>query len=357
MSYRKLILIPIILLVLLVSVFAGWLDNIGLPPDEEQPPQTPTYDSTLEIIRVIAEVDGKKDTITNDGRRIKEEAKQESGIEFKVEFKNVWDKTIKDIEVAITIENIDDGDDLEESIDIGDLDAGDTEKVNLDFKLPLRVDDDDYDVNIEVRGEDQNNNIHMVEWGLTLTVRKDKHNIIITKASLSPSTLSCERKANVEVNVLNLGRDEEDAKIEVENKNIGIELTQEIELEDGTDEDAEYENVFTLDITNTLRPGIYTINVNVYYDKNKPIDTEKLELTIEKCIQEKEEESKVLVKTLPPTAAEILGKTSQETKTPLETIIYKMGKEPIILLLTIFLIIIIGLIIFFFGVIRIRLRK
>jgi len=395
MDNKKLILIfPIIMLVLSVFVLAQpppppWgggnggdtnppdADNDGISdsadncPNNYNPTQTDsdgdgigdacdttttiTYDSTLQITEITAEVDGKKDTITSNGKKISKEAKQESDIEFEINVKNIWDKEIKNIEVEVIIEDINDGDDLDEDADISYLAPGDSKKVDLDFDLPLKVDDDNYDVKIKVKGKDQDNNLHTLDWTLKLEVKKDKHDVKITKASISPSAIQCSRTTNLQVKVLNLGRDEEDVTLEIKSEYLNIDFKEkDIELGTGTDDDAEYEKRFRLNLPNNAETGTYPITIKAYYNKDKSVAAKKLNLMIEDCAQIKQ--SGVSIKTLPPTLSETFEKSYQKAKTP-STIISMQSDESIILLLTIILIIVLGLIIFLLGVIIMQLRR
>lgn len=337
-----------------IFVFGGWLDDIGMPPGADGGDDIITYDSTLKIIEINTKVDGKKDTITNSGEKIADEAKEESDIEFEINIKNIFNKEIKNIDVEVTIKDIDDGDDLEEEGDISKLDPGDSKKVDIDFDLPLKVDDKEYDVKINIKGEDEDNNLHIIDWVLTLEVKKDKHNVEITKASIAPSTIQCRRTINLQLELLNLGREEEEIKIEIKNEALGINLKEEnIELDTGTDKDAEYEKTFSLEIPQNIKKGTYPIQIRVYYNKDRFVKTKDINLIIEECKQIKQKEA-VLVESLPPSVQETIGVAKKEQK---ETSIIFTYQEPFILLSIIVLIILIGLIIFLMGVIIIQLRR
>lgn len=359
MFNKRIILTSIVMLVILSGFAAGrWLDPIGLPSDEggEELPPKITYDSTLKIIEVNAEIDGKKDTITSNGEKISEKAKEESKLEFEVEVKNIFGKELKNIKLEVTIEDIDDGGNLDEDSDISKLAPGESKKVNVAFELPLKVDDGSYDVKIHAEGKDQDNNLHILDWTLTLEVKKDSHNVEITKASLSPSTVSCSTYTNLEVGILNLGRDEEKAQIEVKNEYLNINLLEKgIELGTGTDNDAEYQKTFRLDMPYNAEAGTYPITINAYYNGGKSLATKKVNLAIKGCTQTGQKQRGVSVKGLPPTPSEKLGKL--QTKTPSKTIISTASDESIILLLTIILIVVLGLIIFLLGVIITQLRR
>lgn len=360
MSNKKIMLIfPVMLLLLSAFVLAGgFMDGIGLPPDEdneEQPPQIPI--SKLEIIKVNAEIDGKTDTIQSSGETISKEAKQESDVNFEIEVKNIFDKEIRNIKVSVTIKNIDDGDDLEKESEISKLAPGDSKNVDVKFNLPLKVDEDNYNVKIDVEGKDEDNNLHIVYWILTLKVEKEKNNVVINKASISPSSISCGGITELKVNVLNLGREEENVEIEVMNDYLGIDIREKnIKLGTGTDDDAEYEKAFRLDIPQGIAEGTYSLQIKVYYNKGRFARTKDVSFVIEDCKQTKQKGSNVLVKTTQQGSQQITGTAQQKTPLKETTIAYNYN-EPLLLLLTITFIILIGLIIFLIGAIVIKLKR
>lgn len=357
MVNKKIILMLVAILSILSALVLAVGEWVPLPPNEsneEQPPQMPstTYDSTLKIIEVTTSVDGEKDTITSSGEKISKEAKEKSDVEFEINIKNVWDKKIKDVDVTVIIEDIDNGDDLDNDVNINELEPGDSKKVKVNFDLPLRVDDDTYNIKIDVRGKDESNSLHIANWALKLEVKKEKNNVAITEASIYPSIVSCYRSANLDVKILNLGREKEETKIEIRNDILGINLKEEkIELGKGTDKSAEYEKTFGLKIPTNVKSGSYPIKIMVYYNKGKLLRTKELNLVVEDCKQLNQQ--KQTLSTLPPSLQEII---STKQKSQLQSIIYTY-EEPIILFSIVILIILLGLIIFLVGAIVIKLRR
>lgn len=348
------LILPTIFLILSISVLAinvNWAPGVPDEGNGEEPPPSliKTYDSTLQIKEINVKVDGKKATITNNGEKIPREAKQESDLEFEIEVKNIFEKEIKNIAITATIKDIDD---LKEESDIYKLAPGDSKKVDFDFKLPLKLDDGDYDFKINLRGKDQDNNIHKLDWALTLEVEKDKHNVRITKASVSPSVVSCSKATNAIVEILNLGSEEEDVKLEITNRELGIDIKErDIELGTGTHDDAEYEKTFPLTVQNSIKAGTYPISINAYYNKDKSITAKKVNLVVEDCIKQKQSLTQTKNQ---PSNSQTTAKP--KTKKP-STIISTQTDESIILLLTLSLVIVLGLIIFLLGVIIIQLRR
>jgi len=327
------------------------------PPATTTPPQNTitytTYDNTLQITEVRARVDGKEDVLKKSGEKISKEAKEESDVELKVEIKNVWGEIIDDIKVTAVIEDIDDGDNLDEDTDIGRLNVGASETAELDLELPLRVDDGSYDLKIKARGKDSNNDIHVTEWELTLEVKKDDHKVKITEVSVSPSHIRCGEGTDIKVEVLNLGRNAEDIEIAVINPYLGLELKEKgIELETGDDADAEYEKQFRI-MPNDAKEGNYQIDVKAYYNKGKDVTSKKADLTIEGCMQVRQ--NSVVLKTLPPSPSETLGKIAAQTSGT--TFVSAEREQTLFFSLTIIFIVMVGMMVFLMGVIVVKLSR
>ena len=352
---KKILIFPIILLTLSIFVLAD-----DAPPGPafggEPSDTTPDYTSTIEISEIKVEVDENKDTIKADGEKIDEKAEEESKIEFEVEVKNLFNKTIEDIEVSATIEDIG-GEDIDDETEISKLSPGNSKKATLNFELPLRIDDDTYHVNIEVRGVDEDNKIHSIEWKLRLEVKKEEHKLRIIDALVSPYSISCLRYSDLTIRILNIGRKEETAKIEIKNDELGINLKEyDIELDTGTEYDAEYEKIFSLSIPDDAKPGTYPIHIKVYYNDDKFTVTKDINILVKECEQTGQTEQKedALINIPPQQTQETIGIQEKKEQQPETKVVYIYEDS---LLLIILSIIVAGFIIFLIGTIIIKLRK
>src|SRR3989344_2487672 len=106
-----------------------------------QPPLNMSDNSTkLQITDLDVKVGSKTDKGLNDGATIGDEAMPGDSVEFKIELTNFYtddeDVEIQDVVITVTIEGIDDDDDLEEETDEFDIKADDNEKNTLTFDLP-----------------------------------------------------------------------------------------------------------------------------------------------------------------------------------------------------------------------------
>jgi len=260
------------------------------------------YNTTrLDIDEIEVKVDGKKTTVTGDKDTIGKEAKPGSTVDFKVVLLNLYtddeDLDIEDIEVTITIEEIDDGDDLEESDEISKIRADSDKSVTLKFDVPYIVDEDTFDVVIEVEGDDENGTSPDPDfsWTIDLVVEKEKHELMVYKAVLSPETVSCGSDTYLDLDVLNIGaEDEEEVVITLRNDELNFNKMEELELDSGTDDDSRFRETYFIDVPEDLATGTYPIEVKVFYNTDRLEATEKVDLVVEECPVVEEEEEEVV---------------------------------------------------------------
>ncbi len=268
----------------------------------------------LEITGVDVKVDSKSETDLQNNDIIGREAKPGSTVTIKpILINNYADDSsgleIRDISVTITIEGIDeDGDDLEEEIDEFDLDPQDDKKVSAKFEVPLRVSDDTYTVRIKAEGRDANRTTQTVEWTLDFEVKKANHNVIIQTAELDPSTVECNRATALNLELMNLGKDqEEEIKYTVDSSALGLSFTEkDITMsEDPDDDDYTYQKTISFNIADAIKAGTYPITIKTYYDTTKLSNTKSVDLTVAECkvvieppkedVKEEEETPEVVV--------------------------------------------------------------
>lgn len=236
------------------------------------------------------------------GDNIKYEAKPGDVVKFQMEFKNNFtddeDLDIEDIEATVTILNIDDGDDLDKDAKQFDLKQGKDDKIEVQFTIPLEVDEDTYDVLIEASGDDENGTTHEVQYELTLEVQKEDNEVIFTKNSLTPSEIKCSRSVQLSTAVINTGADEEDAVvIEVANAELGVSFKETFDLTNNAfDVDSKFAKTYTFSVPQEVAPGIYTITSKVTYNNGDDTKTETADLVVAQCEIVKKEEPKEEVK-------------------------------------------------------------
>ncbi|MBI2651044.1 hypothetical protein HYX01_01090 [Candidatus Woesearchaeota archaeon] len=252
----------------------------------------------LIINSVDVKIDGKTDKNVGFGDVIRREAKPGSKVEFEVEIKNNFtreqDLKIEDIAATVTIEGIDDGDDLDEDATEFDLRAGRDDNVKVEFDIPQEVDEDTFDVLIDVDGRDENGTSHQVQFELDLEVKKEKHEVKFLQNSLSPSEIKCGRSVQLSTRVINTGSNDEDSVVlEVRNDILKANFKETFDLtNDAFDDDSKFRKTFTFVVPQDAAAGVYPIVSKLTYNEGKTIKAETAELSIVECELLKQPEEK-----------------------------------------------------------------
>ncbi len=206
--------------------------------------------------------------------------------EIEVEIKNEYSQDMEDIEFEIKILDVD-GDDLDESADMDDLDAGKSDDVKVDFDLSGEtIDEDDYDIEITVEAEAKDGTKHSVtETKKGVDIDVDKHKVIISQASLTVPTLSCgQQYTALQIKVKNHGKsDEDEVEVHVRNGDLGINLKKtDIELDKFSKSDNTERVTFNMNLAKA-KSGTYPLTVEVYRDGDKLEETKSVNLEVKAC--------------------------------------------------------------------------
>ncbi len=288
--------------------------------------QNATDNSTkLEITDLDVKVGSKTDKGLSDGDTIGDEAMPGDKIEFKFELTNFYtddeDVEIQDVVVTITIEGVDDDDDLEEETDEFDIKADDNEKDTLSFEIPYEVDAGTYNVVIQVEGDGENDVSYDFEWNLDLEVEKEKHLLYFTEARVADDSVDCGKSTTLDIGVLNIGEeDEEDVDLTITNSDFDLSLSDRFDVDEGAfDDDVKYSKDFTIEVPDDAEAGAYILDVRVSYNDGK--DSEETQVTLnvecgEEEVPSEEEDGEDVEVVLPP---------EDETTPP--AVIYKPAEQ------------------------------
>lgn len=316
----------------------------------------------LRITDVDVEVDKRNDKNLMDGETIKREAVPESEVDFEIEVESAFASgslDIEDVVIEVTIRDIDDGDDMEEESKEFDLRPGKDKSQTLSFLLPLKVDEDTFTVDIHVEGEDENGTLHEADRTVYLVVDKEKHDVRISRYLLSPSIVRCQDSTSLDVEIINLGSDdEEEVAIEVSAPDIDFyQKISDIRLDEGSDDDSEYDRIFRIPVSDKIGVGTYPITVTTYYDSEDESDTETKYLDVIECrttvtqetpVEKKADDEDFEVKNLEPVVTQPEPVTEERSFTDTE--------EYFVLLIVLF-IVLAGTVIFTIGAAVMLLRR
>ncbi len=197
---------------------------------------------------------------------------------------------LENVVMYATINSIDDGDDLEEETDEVKIRADRYDDLSVTFDIPWKVDEDTYELDIRIEGEDELGAQHEIDISMDLELEKESHKLIIKTFDATKKLLKCERTTQLEVEIMNLGdRDEDEVVYRITNSELGIDITEGgpgnyIELvSDPFDTDNTYSRTHTMTIPGDTEPGTYTLIMKLYRDRDELEDTATVELTVVSC--------------------------------------------------------------------------
>lgn len=215
-----------------------------------------------------------------------------SNISFTIRLANTLqgghESELRDVFARVRIEEIDDGSDLEETSMNLDLDGGNDDLVDVNFNIPVDVKTGTYKVLMEAEADSRNHTPYRTEINLKLEIKKESHDIRITRYQLSPSTIDCSRKIKLIADIMNAGSNfEESTALEFKSDELRINsITRDIPLESSNDaiiDDRRYTKTLNADIPNSLRAGTYPILINLYWKNTILFDQKILTLSVRDC--------------------------------------------------------------------------
>ncbi len=203
----------------------------------------------------------------------------------KVDVKNELNQDLEDIQVTVTLKNINE-DELEEESDEFDLKSGRDDDVELDFDLRNEdVSNEEFTMEIVVEGEAKDGTRHTTMVTQIVKLELENHNVAVKTATLDQATLQCQRQTNLQVTVQNIGKsNEDDVEIKARNTALGLDQAKRnIELDDFAGNDNEQRVLFSVNAENAPA-GTYPLTVEVYRD-GKLDDTKEVSLEVKACAQ------------------------------------------------------------------------
>jgi hypothetical protein len=261
------------------------------------PEQEDTVSHQIGVLKVVSDQEEKTANILLDARGVlvieQIEVNGRSNGDFdldevndiEIDVRNEGVLDLEDVEVEVTIRDIDGGDDEDETSDEKDIDAGDKESFSVEFDLAkFDIEDDSFEVEVVVEGRDENRVVHTVREVITVNLDLKSHEVVLDRVSLSPSTLECSYQTQLDVTVLNRGeKDEDEVEIHVFNSELGIDLREdEIEVDKFTDSDNDERETFRLSLPQDLVAKGYPITVELYLDGDLE-ETQVVALDVREC--------------------------------------------------------------------------
>lgn len=222
--------------------------------------------------------------------------KPKDTISLYVEASNLFsdDMRIDNVEANVFIEGFDgNDDDIDIDEDIKDIRDGRDEKVTIEFDVPYNLEEDTYPATITVTGEDEEGAEHTTTFEFEIKVKRSSKDSYVKTSKLSQTTYTCgDSDPRLSFKIVNMGRsDRDDFGVRVESTGLNFLYEEsDIELESVQDdeEDGTYSKTLTISVPESARPGDYDFYIYALIDDND-YDAVVETLTIEKCVEEKED--------------------------------------------------------------------
>ena len=214
-----------------------------------------------------------------------------STVTFTVRVENTFqgeNPDFRGVVARITIEEIDDGADLDaDSIDF-DLEPGNDERVDIKFDISPDVDTGTYNMIVEAEGDARNDTSSHTELNFKLEVKKQSHDIRITKILLNPSVIDCKRQTKLTAEARNVGSsNENEIALEFKAPALGVNsFDKDLALQssnEASDEESMHTKSLNIEIPSFFKAGKYPININLYWKNFVLFDQKIVELTVNDC--------------------------------------------------------------------------
>ncbi|MEM4267956.1 MAG: putative Ig domain-containing protein [Candidatus Woesearchaeota archaeon] len=214
-----------------------------------------------------------------------------STLTLKFRVKNEWpdgtrNHDIENVEITCELEDIGKMDQQEESADFGDLNPDErSDRVELVFDIPTDADEDTYDIDCTLEGEDEDGTDYSLDFSINVDVEKETHNVIFKSVSLNPSIVSCKRDVLLTVEVQNTGKSTE-KNLELVVQNPQLELFKSIFInqlkkDDGSNSVSRQQ--FRFSVPEKAIPGTYAIHLEVFYNDRDDSNIMDAILEVQKC--------------------------------------------------------------------------
>ncbi len=189
------------------------------------------------------------------------------------------DQDIEGVEITATLEDIDDGEDIEEDYDSFDMKARRKESVAFPFNVPLRIEEKKYQLKVIVEGSENGTDFSLSEE-FFVDVDKERNQLYVDKLRFDPQSVGCNSAPSLQISIYNIGTQREDITLNIENKKLGFSVTRKFELFEYPDEDI-YENSIPVKIPADAESGVYDFEVLLEYAGGEVLQRESAAVQVQ----------------------------------------------------------------------------
>lgn len=223
-----------------------------------------------------AYVDSEKETkLTETGGKLKD-VHPGSNIKLKIELENFYgsdtDIEVKDISIKTTIEEIENGEDIDKDIPDFDMKTKAKETKDIEFDIPWEIEEKDRLLTIELTAKDDAGIKYDKKFIYDLQISKETSKLKITKAQLNKDSYSCGENALLDFSILNVGSNDQKVSLYIVNDNLGININENFDLKHepyGTSN--KYGKIFNIRLPDKLEKKSYPLEITAEYGSNKEV--------------------------------------------------------------------------------------
>ena len=179
-------------------------------------------------------------------------------INIKVKIKNTGEDD--DFDIKAYLYDLDDDNSIKEARKSISLDEDEHENVNFELVVPENADENNEHAIFVYAESDEG----LCSQGYIDIDLKRESKVIIKNIAASPEELVCGENFDLSFDLKNLGENSEDIEVSVENKELGIKQTKNIELEEYGEEDEDKE-IFTIKIPEDINASDYIFKIIADY--------------------------------------------------------------------------------------------
>ena len=201
----------------------------------------------------------------------------ETDLDIKVIVKNLYnttqDNNLKKVKVTATIKDILNGDDLVEESGTHTIISDEVEEITLSMTIPRKVSEGRFDFDFDVTSKDENDSSHSDDLDIKLEIEKVPHLMVLNEINFSENPVSCDtEKVNVNLNITNMGGEDETVLLTVENAELGYSKSENVYFDsDPYTSSNEQIVTFEIPIAKEDRKDAYNVFVSGVYATNHVI--------------------------------------------------------------------------------------
>jgi len=236
-----------------------------------------------------------------------DEVKPNEEMSFDVDLKNNAAYDAENVKLTVTIQSIDDGDDIDATEEFSTLDSKDKDTYSVKLTVPKEVDAKKYSFETKVEWETDDGTEYQNTKLYTdaIEVVKEKHDVQITDASFIASSIEAGKSDQASVSLWNAGKNDETVKIKIEVPDLKISVTSAQFDLDENDESTQY---VSFAIPSDAKAGKYYAYATVYFNDGSANNMETLTLEVKGAATTQSDKEVTVTPIVVTTQTETAGK-------------------------------------------------